>query len=539
MSVHAPLTVTHLAGGYPEWDVFRDLSFSVPAGQPTALIGDNGCGKTTLLRLLAGELPARAGMVSASGTVGYFRQESFADELAASAGDVLRAGIAADTALCERYVRACADLVDGGDDREIARLADEIDAREAWQAPERAEQMARAFRVDAASLGRDLDTVAMGELSGGERVRLRLAAFCAARCDVALLDEPTLHLDDDAIDALAAQVRSWPGVLIVASHDRHFLSHAVSTYLDFDPAPVLHAEEHGDCVTWWHGTWDEVVTQRRARDEAWRARYRRERDRITALRAAAHRDDEPARYRMHTEVKKAKRFFEDRHSAATTRIDARRAQRVREAEAAWVTKPPHQLRLDISSAPDRGVGFTLRNVEVAGRLAPVSIDVEPGEHVLVCGPNGAGKTTLLRLLGHEITPTGGHAALPDASAIASVSQFVSRRDDVDNLTVVDYARRLGVGVLDKGLVPGIIAHRRLCELSGGQRVRVNLAVGLARGAQLLLLDEPGNAIAPVVVTELEDQLRAWPATLVWVSHDRELRRRWWGRTLTLSPVQCR
>ncbi|MDO4612897.1 MAG: ATP-binding cassette domain-containing protein [Actinomycetaceae bacterium] len=540
MSLHTPLVISGLAVGYPTRDVFTNLSLTVAPGQPTALIGDNGCGKTTLLQAIAGVVQLRSGTMSAPGRIGYLAQGAL-PHARGTVSDILDRAIADDRELVEDYSAACEALAaDPNDDAaatRMASLADAIDARDAWNAPDRLAQLATLLRVDEAALGRPLTDTALDTLSGGQRARLALVALLASRPDVLLLDEPTLHLDTAAQDALAEHLRDHEGVALIASHDRAFLDRTCRTYVDLDPAPRQRSEASSDPVTVWTGTWEEIVAAKTARDDAWRTTFARQRDTLNALRAAANKPSESKHYRAHTEQGMAQKFFADRHATARTRAWDRKAKRVEEEAAREILKPPPALRLDDSPAPARGVGLTLRGVAVSGRLAPVTLDLASGEHLLVDGPNGSGKTTLLSVLAGQLAPSEGHAALPDARDVAWARQFPLADPDIAWLTGGEYLAREGhTDSLPAGLVTGRVAHTPIRQMSGGERARVALAAALAQAPGLLLLDEPGNAIAPVLLTALEDSLRTWPGTIVWVSHDAYLRKRWWGRTLELSEA---
>ncbi|WP_396126388.1 ABC-F family ATP-binding cassette domain-containing protein [Cellulomonas sp. NS3] len=557
----APVTLgaVHLVAdavtfGYPGRAVLDRVDVAAPAGTRLGVVGENGAGKSTLLRVLAGELAPQDGTVRRAGTVAVVAQELDVGP-AATVGTLVGESLAGVRAASARLE----EVVDGFDHEtgDLAALTEAIGRVEhlaAWDADRRVDEALSRLGAPR-DPGRRLD-----ELSVGERYRVRLGCRLAERADILLLDEPTNHLDVAGIDYLTAQLRGWPGVVVIVTHDRQLLDDVMTAILDLDPSmdgrPVLYGATR-------YATYRFAKTQALRR---WRARYTAERKRAVRL---AERLD--ASYEGLSDEWRPPKGSDKHRRGTRARQHVKAADRLvqrLEAEAVEVPVPPLELTFpDLPSVPDDYPGGPLLDVRaprVAGAggrdrldLAGTRIDLPPCGRLLVTGANGAGKSTLLAalagtlgldrgtrsvaagvrlgVLGQEGLD-GGVPARGSRTARTSVAGS-SRAGAPERESGFDaYARRalelLEAGALDTTrLVPvaslGLLTEedldRPLEELSVGQRRRFDLACALLAAPHVLLLDEPTNHLSIGLVDELTEALRATSVAVVVATHDRKMR----------------
>ncbi|MFH8625892.1 ABC-F family ATP-binding cassette domain-containing protein [Streptomyces vietnamensis] len=534
-------------------DLVRDLGgrrvldgFSLTAspGHCIGLIGENGVGKSTLLRVLAGVDEPDSGSVTRPDDLGFLHQEMPFDggsTIAAVLDEALREA-REDLAELDRLGAELARVPeDDPGHRELldayGRRLEQAQDRESWDADRRA-----ALVLDGLGLGTVGHDRTLGSLSGGQRGRLALAALLVRRPSALLLDEPTNHLDDDAAAFLEEQVRGMPGTVVIASHDRAFLDAVCTDLIDLDPAvdgPVRYG-----------GNYSAYLSAKHAERDRWERRYTDEQRELEELRQAAgvtaHRVA-PDRGRTDNE----KMGYGHRAGRVQNQI-ARRvrnaSRRLEELERAQVAAPPLPLRFaagDLAARSSEGPRplVALRDVRVPGRLALDGLEVAATDRLLVTGGNGAGKSTLLAVL------AGGLAAEGEVRRRRELTVGLLTQDTVferPERSVRDtYELSLGEVRAEKvpleslGLMHEADLDKPVGRLSVGQRRRLALALLVARPPQLLLLDEPTNHLSPRLCDELEEALGGGPGAIVVASHDRWLRRRWQGRELRLEPGRDR
>ena len=515
--------------------VLTDVSLVVPAGRPTGLLGENGSGKSTLLRILAGDLAADAGACDVPGPVGMLRQElPFGPRTPLA--DVVADALERSRRLERELVAAGEELADGtpAAAARYDRLLTEATLADVWNAGRRAEETLAGLGLEALA-----GDTALGEISGGQRERLALAHLLIARPTSWLLDEPTNHLDDEAAAFVAGAIAAHPGPVLIASHDRAFLDDATSAQLDLDPAESPLGEEPGGLRAF-TGTFSDYLLARYEARDRWEHRYRTEQEELTRLREVARDAHTLGREsRSRAEVKMARKFFADRNAVRVSRHVRDAEQRLAQLEQDQVRKPPAELELTHLPDAPRGAGqvqLALADVAVEGRLAPVSLALSAGEHLLVTGANGSGKSTLLDVVAGRLAPTSGTVSRPRSLRIGHL-----RQDDepVPGRTVGAHLRRAAGLEEDEqpelfGLVHPRDLARPLETLSRGQLRRVMLAAVLLDPPELLILDEPTNHLALVTATRLEAALAGWDGTVLIASHDRWLRSRWQGGVLALG-----
>ena len=517
--------------------VLTDVSLVVPAGRPTGLLGENGSGKSTLLRVLAGDLHPDAGTCEVPGPVGMLRQELPFGPRTPLAG-VLADALERSRRLERELITAGEELA-GGTAAAAARydhVLAEATLADVWNAERRAEETLAGLGL--ADLPGDTP---LGEISGGQRERLALAHLLIARPTSWLLDEPTNHLDDEAAAFVAGAIAAHPGPVLIASHDRAFLDDATSAQLDLDPAESPLGEEPGGLRAF-TGTFSDYLLARYEARDRWEHRYRTEQEELTRLREVARDAHTLGREsRSRAEVKMARKFFADRNAVRVSRHVRDAEQRLAQLEQDQVRMPPAELELTHLPDAPRGAGqvqLALAEVAVADRLAPVSLALSAGEHLLVTGANGSGKSTLLDVVAGRLAPTSGTVSRPRSLRIGHL-----RQDDepVPGRTVGAHLRRAAGLEEDEqpelfGLVHPRDLARPLETLSRGQLRRVMLAAVLLDPPELLILDEPTNHLALVTATRLEAALADWGGTVLIASHDRWLRRRWDGELLELGDT---
>ena len=532
----SPLVVTGLSVSFPDRDVLTGIDLRAQPGRRIGLVGENGVGKSTLLRAVAGRLPDRArvsGGVQAPADLVLLGQEPPFRDLD-TVSDVLAMTLAPLRQAVSDVERLAAEVSSEAGAAAYERALEYAVAHDAWDADRRAALAAARLGLDHLDLQRPI-----GTLSGGQRTRLALATVMTTRPACLLLDEPTNHLDDEAVEVLTEFLRELPGVVVLASHDRVLLDDVCTDLVDLDPCAL---GTDGSGGRRFGGGWSAYEEARADVRRRWEETYAAQQEEIARLRAATRLGSGAiAHDRGPTDGDKNIYSFKGSRvdqALARRKRDARR--RLDVAERDQVRKPPAPLRFRGGlTAPSSGRLVQARDLEVAGRVRVERLDLAAGEHLLVTGANGSGKSTLLGVLSGRLDPTGGtldvaartvreltqDPQLPDPrrSALATYDSAVAGLDGAPAL------RELGL------LHPR--DHRTpVGRLSVGQRRRLQLAVAVAAAPDLLLLDEPTNHVSLTLAGELEEALRSAPGGVVVASHDRWLRRRWTGPELALTAV---
>ncbi len=505
------ITCTSLSFTWPDGTpVLEGLDVAFGPGR-TGLVGVNGSGKSTLLKLIAGELTPADGAVRVAGEVGYLPQNVALDT-----------GLKVDEALGIADRRAALHAIEAGDvaEEHFETVGDD------WDVEERAVATLGELGLGHVELDRTI-----GEVSGGESVLLRLAALLLRRPDVLLLDEPTNNLDLYARRRLYAAVASWPGVMVVVSHDRELLDLV-------DQIADLRSGE----VTWFGGNFsayeEALAIEQEAAERMLRVAEadlrKQKRELVDAQVKLARRK----RYgqKMWEQKREPKIVMGARKRAAQESAGKHRImheERLAEAkerldEAVDAVRDDDEIRVDLpytAVPPGRNV-LTLLDLELAyGARVSGGIDLRGAERVALVGRNGAGKTTLLRTIAGELPPVSGEAT-------AHVPhRFLPQRLDVldDELSVAENVARFAPGAtnnrvrarLARFLFRGARADQKAATLSGGERFRAALAaLMLAEPApQLLMLDEPTNNLDMASVRQLTTALESYEGALLVASHD--------------------
>lgn len=512
---------------YPDGHrVLTDISFAVPSGSVTGLIGENGSGKSTLLGIISGDLEPSAGTLVTPPVTGFIAQETSlpftepASMLIDGAVDELRGVERAITDLSGQMAE------NPNDDR----LAEQFDLALARAENSGVWELDARIAAVLAGLGLanvDLSTP-LGEMSGGQRRRFALATLLLRPVDAMVLDEPTNHLDDEAVDFLVGELESFSGPVLAASHDRYFLDAVCDGLVDLDPG--LGAEggmgEETRQGARFTGSFSDYLTAREQRRQRWATDYAAQEHERERLEKAAEQSAEDIFHSQEnkTETRASAKFYADR--AAKTVGNRRRAaeQRLENLERYQIPAPPKPLRfagIPEHTATSLGVPAVIaRGLSVPDRLAPLDLKVQPGDQLLIEGPNGSGKSTLLKIIDGELTDYSGEIIMPEEMTVARLEQDDSWTD----FSVT--GAQLVPDIVDMGLMSTEQAAKPLAELSLGQRRRVSLGMILSSPPDLLLLDEPTNHLSLALAEELEAALVDFPGTVIMSSHDRWIRRRW-------------
>ncbi|MFI2710548.1 ABC-F family ATP-binding cassette domain-containing protein [Micromonospora sp. NPDC018662] len=510
--------------------MFDGTSLSASPGQRIGLVGENGVGKSTLLRLLAGVEEPDAGEVRRPADCGFLWQElPFA--LDSTVQEVVDDSLAELRSARTRLEQLTGELERRPDDADVLAaygdLLEWAQDHDLWDADRRAELVLAGLGLADMERSRPLAT-----LSGGQRSRLGLAALLIRQPQAMLLDEPTNHLDDEAVGFLEQRLRGLPGVVVVASHDRMFLDEVCTDILDLDPTRGT--------VTRYGGAYTEYLSAKRRERIRWEEQYAAEQEELEELREAVRTT---ARAVNHARtIKDNNKIGYDRHGGRVQRQISRRVrnaqQRLDELTQNQVRKPPAPLafaaKLTGRPAGER-IAVSLSDVTVGGRLSVDRLDVSTSERLMVTGPNGAGKSTLLQVIAGRLTPDGGEVRRAGGVRVGLLEQEVDFPDDEQTARQV-YDAAAGadaVSLAQLGLLAPRDVDRPLGHLSVGQRRRLALALLVATPPDVLLLDEPTNHLSLSLVEELEDALRTAPGAVVVASHDRWLRRGWEGPELSL------
>jgi ATP-binding cassette subfamily F protein 3 len=360
------------------------------------------------------------------------------------------------------------------------------------------------------------------QLSGGQKTRAGLAALLTSRPDLLILDEPTNHLDIDALTWLEGFLRQYQGAVLMVSHDRGFLDSLVTRILELDP------DSHG--VRSYPGSFSDYITTKRQEQEETASAYVRQQKDIARIQEDIRGAEHHARtieantidFAIRAKAAKIARPAVVRKKKLERLLQS--TEYIEKPEQKWglaieLVAPPQGAR-DVVVIDHASLGYGQRVI-----LEDVSLHVAYGERVAVLGPNGGGKSTLIRSIAGLIDPVSGVVRI---GANVKVGYFAQEQDTIDSrLTVMEQARQAGGGsesdlrtFLHKFLFGGTMVHRRIADISYGERARLMLAILVLQGTNLLLLDEPLNHLDIEAREAFEQALEQFEGTMMIVLHDR-------------------
>ncbi len=483
---------------FGEQAILIDANLALEPGERVCLIGRNGAGKSTTLKLISGEILVDHGeIVRRSGLTVSKLDQALPDALELTVRDIVGSGLQDIQDLIEEYRQKSTNELGAAGLRELEELHRRIDARDGWQANQRIEAIISELNLPSDSR--------MAELSGGWRRRVALAQALVQRPDLLLLDEPTNHLDIATIRWLESIISGFAGSVVFITHDRAFLQKLATRIVEIDRG----------LLTSWPGDFENYLSRKEK----------------------ALEDESRENARFDKKLVQEEIWIRQGIKARRTRNEgrARALQRLRTARAARVEREP-SARIHIEEAEQSG-RQVIRAKNISYRygddvvIRDFSVKIMRGDRIGILGNNGVGKTTLLKLLLHDLTPHSGTVKHGTGLEIAYFDQLRASLDPEKSVADVvgdgkDYVRLDGndchvVGYLKGFLFSPKRAMTPVRSLSGGERNRVILAKLFTRPANLLVLDEPTNDLDLETLEVLEERLTVYGGTLLVVSHDRQ------------------
>ncbi|MGE5287705.1 MAG: energy-dependent translational throttle protein EttA [Micromonosporaceae bacterium] len=485
---------------YGEKVILDDVTLAFLPGAKIGVVGPNGTGKSTLLRMMAGiEQPSNGDARLMPGyTVGILEQEPQLNEDKTVLGNV-EEGVAETKALLDRYNEIADKLaVDYSDEllQEMGRLQEQLDHRDAWDLDSQLEQAMDALRCPPADSG-------VARLSGGERRRVALCRLLLSQPGLLLLDEPTNHLDAESVAWLEQHLEKYPGTVVAVTHDRYFLDNVAGWILELDRGHAYPYE----------GNYSTYLETKAARIKVEGAKDAKRRKRL---------EDELEWVRSAPRARQAKsRARLERYEQMAAEADSRRKLDFEEIQI----PPGPRLGTTVVEVEGLTKGFDDRVL-----IEDLSFSLPRNGIVGVIGPNGVGKTTLFKMIIGEEKPDAGLIRVGETVEISYVDQTRARIDPDKNVWEVisdgeTYIRARGMEIPSRAYVAafgfkGPDQQKPAGVLSGGERNRVNLALTLKQGGNLLLLDEPTNDLDVETLSSFENALLDFPGCAVITSHDR-------------------
>ncbi|MDR6735739.1 MULTISPECIES: energy-dependent translational throttle protein EttA [unclassified Sphingobacterium] len=490
----------------PQKQVLKNIYLSFFYGAKIGVIGLNGSGKSSLLKIIAGLDKSYQGEVvfSPGYSVGYLAQEPQLD-LEKTVLEVVQEGVAEITAILQEYEDinekfGLPEVYENADemDRLLTRqgeLQDKIDATNAWEIDSKLERAMDALRCPEP----DAKIV---NLSGGERRRVALCRLLLQEPDVLLLDEPTNHLDAESIDWLEQHLKQYKGTVIAVTHDRYFLDNVAGWILELD---------RGEGIPWKgnYSSWLDQKAKRLAQEEKQETKRQKTLEReLEWVRMAPKARHAKSKARLHNYEKLASEETKER-----------------EEKLELFIPPGPRLGNSVIEATNISKAYGDRIL-----FENLSFMLPPAGIVGIIGPNGAGKTTLFRLITGQETPDTGSFKVGETVKLGYVDQMHHDLDPEksvwENITGGSDNMMLGNrpvnsrAYVSKFNFNGADQQKKVGVLSGGERNRVHLAITLKEGSNVLLLDEPTNDIDVNTLRALEEGLENFGGCAVVISHDR-------------------
>jgi len=485
----------------PKRQIIKDISLSFFPGAKIGLLGLNGAGKSTVLKIMAGVDKDFQGEARAAPgiKVGYLAQEPQLDA-EKTVREAVEEGVSVILDAQKRLDEVYAAYGEEGAD--FDKLAKEQQELENILAVNDAHALERQLEVAADALRLPPWDAKIGPLSGGEKRRVALCRLLLSKPDMLLLDEPTNHLDAESVEWLEHFLQDYPGTVVAVTHDRYFLEHAAEWILELD---------RGRGIPWKgnYTDWLEQKSERLAREEA------AEKGRQKALARELEWVRSAAKGRQSKGKARINRFEE---------LNSVEYQRRNETNELYIP-PGERLGQEVIEFKNVTKSFGDRLL-----IDDLSFKVPPGAIVGVMGPNGAGKSTLFKLITGKETPDGGEVKLGHTVQLAYVDQSRDTLDPNKNVwqEVSDGADIITIGkyelqsraYIGRFNFKGTDQQKMVGSLSGGERGRLHLAKTLMQGGNVLLLDEPSNDLDVETLRALEDAMLEFPGCAMVISHDR-------------------
>ena len=498
------ISVQELQKSFGVHEVLRSVTFSLQKGEKMGLVGVNGCGKTTLMRMIAGEMQPDGGTIHRNKDlrVGYLAQLDDIPLTDTVWGALLK--VFEPIRVMERRMAEIEKLLESADPETALRLSSEYQRlTESYNAQQGYAYEGEILRVlNGLGLKPEMHQRQVSTLSGGERTRLSLAKLLLQKPDIILMDEPTNHLDLEAIEWLQDYLTDYKGSLLLISHDRYFLDHVCTTM----------GELLGGKMIKFTGNYTEYMKKRTADFETRMKAYELQQKEIQREQAIIER------YRSFNREKS---------------IKAAESREKRLAKVERLEKPVEEQHVRFSFDARRRSGeeaLEVRELSKSFEGQPVfqnlSFKLRTGDRVALIGPNGVGKSTLFRILTHQLNPDHGSVRFGTNIDIGYYDQHQQNLnpqntilDEVWNtFPKLEQTRiRSALGLF---LFTGDEVFEKIEKLSGGERGRVALTKLMLKQDNLLLLDEPTNHLDMDSREVLEDALRDFPGTILAISHDR-------------------
>ncbi|MBC8132635.1 MAG: ABC-F family ATP-binding cassette domain-containing protein [Deltaproteobacteria bacterium] len=507
------IVTTNLAKEYGARVLFADVSLQLNAGARYGLVGANGSGKTTFLKVLAGDEEASAGsvLIAKRARVGVLRQDRFLDDGELILDLAMRGDATVWNALAEqrRMTEARGDV----DAQRMADLEDVIAAHDGYTLEGRASEVLEGLAIPTRFHRAPLAT-----LSGGFKLRVLLAQVLVGGMDVLLLDEPTNHLDILTIRWLEKFLAGYAGCAVIISHDQRFLDNVTSHTLDVDYRTL----------TLYPGNYSKAIIEKAA-------------VRARAETGVARAEDEIARKRVFVE-----RFGAKNTKATQAQSRLKQIEKIEVEELVESSRRTPQFKVTQERPSGRDV-LELKGVSKAYAekrvLTDVSLTVRRGERVAVIGPNGLGKSTLLRIVVERLAADAGNVKWGHEVKVGYFPQDHRELLDDADATPLETLTALCPGEsptfvrsqLGRVLFSGDDVNKRVGLLSGGEAARLIFALLAVRKPNVLVLDEPTNHLDLEAIHALVDAVKAYPGTVVFVSHDRWFVSELATRVVELTP----